>query len=57
MFFIFVIFVSRLSCFPASAKKNETPPNTRDYTVPAVARLLSVGDVLIENAAGVEINH
>ena len=29
-----MIFVSQLSCFPASAKKNETPPNTRDYMVP-----------------------
>ena len=28
------IFGSRLSCFPASAKKNEAPPNNRDYTVP-----------------------
>ena len=27
-------FGLRLSCFPASAKKNEAPPNTRDYTVP-----------------------
>ena len=29
-----LIFGSRLSCFPASSKKNKAPPNTRDYTVP-----------------------
>ena len=31
--FIF-IFISRLLCFAATAKKNETLPNTRNYTVP-----------------------
>ena len=40
--FIFVIFVSRLSCFPASGKKNEAPPNTRDYTVPIKRDCLTI---------------
>ena len=29
-----LIFGLQLSCFPASMKKNEAPPNNRDYTVP-----------------------